>query len=249
MPTPRHVPHCSWPAWAQTAQWRGCCRSYAYTSRRNERESCGSSWADSHRVVDGLQVSPGGCQKKNSWYHPGIFFSGGYPKRGRGVQKISAKIFARPPKRRFLEIYPTPLNFEGANRILFNVSTDILTDMGGICGLIPRSDHAYFQDATLCGCITPALSGAQKWAELLRNPCVRGGPQERGQNQSTAQPKKMGKVICLCAPTHVGVPPHCPQQDLNPGCGNCSTAALPLRYKPTLTALCSGMMDMFFIHY
>ena len=31
--------------------------------------------------------------------------------------------------------------------------------------------------------ITLALSGAQKWAELLRHPCVLGGPQKRGQNQ------------------------------------------------------------------
>ena len=133
-----------------------------------------------------------GPPKKNSWYHHGIFF-GGYPQRGRAVpKKISAKIFPGPKKLRFLEIYPTPLNLEGANRILFKVSTDILTNVGGICGLIPRSDHAFFQDAALCGCITPALSGAQQWAELLRNPCVLG-PQERGQNQSTAQQKQMGK--------------------------------------------------------
>ena len=84
--------------------------------------------------------------------------------------------------------------------MLFKVSTDILTDMGGICGLIPGLDHAFFQDAALCGRINPALSGTQKWAELLRNPCVPGGPQERGQNQSTAQQKQMGKNnLPLCS--------------------------------------------------
>ena len=35
------------------------------------------------------------------------------------------------------------------------------------------------------GYLTPAFSGAQKRAQLLRNPCILGGPQqqERGQNQ------------------------------------------------------------------
>ena len=35
------------------------------------------------------------------------------------------------------------------------------------------------------GCLTPAFSGAQKRAELLRNPCILGGPQcqARGENQ------------------------------------------------------------------
>ena len=31
--------------------------------------------------------------------------------------------------------------------------------------------------------ITPTFSGAYKWAELLRNPCVLRGPQKRGENQ------------------------------------------------------------------
>ena len=36
------------------------------------------------------------------------------------------------------------------------------------------------------GSLTPAFSGAQKWAELLRNPCFIGGPQRqaRGHNQN-----------------------------------------------------------------
>ena len=31
------------------------------------------------------------------------------------------------------------------------------------------------------GCLTPAFSGTQKRAELLRNPCILRGPQQRGQ--------------------------------------------------------------------
>ena len=31
--------------------------------------------------------------------------------------------------------------------------------------------------------ITPAFSGTNKWAGLLRHPCVLGGPRKRGQNQ------------------------------------------------------------------
>ena len=34
------------------------------------------------------------------------------------------------------------------------------------------------------GCLTPTFSGTHKWVELLRHPCVLGGPQQRGQNQS-----------------------------------------------------------------
>ena len=31
--------------------------------------------------------------------------------------------------------------------------------------------------------VTPAFSGAEKRAEMLRNPCILGGPQQRGRNQ------------------------------------------------------------------
>ena len=43
---------------ARTARWCGCCRSYARTSRRREREYSGNFWADSSRLVGDLQVSP-----------------------------------------------------------------------------------------------------------------------------------------------------------------------------------------------
>ena len=33
------------------------------------------------------------------------------------------------------------------------------------------------------GYLTPAFSGAHKWVELLRNPCILGGPRTTGQNQ------------------------------------------------------------------
>ena len=33
------------------------------------------------------------------------------------------------------------------------------------------------------GCLTPAFSGAHKWAEVLRNPYILRGPQKREQNQ------------------------------------------------------------------
>ena len=35
------------------------------------------------------------------------------------------------------------------------------------------------------GCLSPPFSGARKWAEVLRNPCILGGPQRqaRGENQ------------------------------------------------------------------
>ena len=34
------------------------------------------------------------------------------------------------------------------------------------------------------GYITPAFSAARKWAELLRNPCIVGGPQKRDEIKS-----------------------------------------------------------------
>ena len=40
------------------------------------------------------------------------------------------------------------------------------------------------------GYLTPAFLGARKWAEMLPNPCILGGPQQRGQNfrASSARP-------------------------------------------------------------
>ena len=40
-------------------------------------------------------------------------------------------------------------------------------------------------DKIRSGCLTLAFSGAQKRAELLRNPYVPGGPQQRGQNRKS----------------------------------------------------------------
>ena len=38
-------------------------------------------------------------------------------------------------------------------------------------------------DKSRTGYLTPAFSGAQKWAELLWDACVLGGPETRGQKQ------------------------------------------------------------------
>ena len=42
----------------QAARWRGCCTSYACTSRRREREYSGNFWHDSRRPESDAQVSP-----------------------------------------------------------------------------------------------------------------------------------------------------------------------------------------------
>ena len=34
------------------------------------------------------------------------------------------------------------------------------------------------------GCLTPAVLGAQKRAEVLRNPCIIGGPQHQAQGEN-----------------------------------------------------------------
>ena len=38
-------------------------------------------------------------------------------------------------------------------------------------------------DKIRSGSLTPAFSGARKWAEMLHKPCIFGGPQQGGQNQ------------------------------------------------------------------
>ena len=48
------------------------------------------------------------------------------------------------------------------------------------------------------GYSTPAFLGAHEWAEVLRNPCVLGGPYERGENQ------KWLTHPCLVGGPHVG---------------------------------------------
>ena len=37
------------------------------------------------------------------------------------------------------------------------------------------------------------FSGAQKWAEMLNNSCILGGPQQKGRNQSTKKQKNPQK--------------------------------------------------------
>ena len=73
-----------------------------------------------------------GWIEKNYWYHCGIIFQG-VPLEGGGVQKNFCEKCSGSKNLTFLEIYPTPLNLEGARRILFKVSIDISANMGGIC--------------------------------------------------------------------------------------------------------------------
>ena len=54
------------------------------------------------------------------------------------------------------------------------------------------------RDKIKSGSLTPAFSAAHKWAELLRNPCILGDPQQRGQNQ------KGLPHPCLLGGPHVG---------------------------------------------
>ena len=77
-------------------------------------------------------------------------------------------------------------------------------------------------DKIKSGYITPPFSRAQKWAELLRNPCVLGGRQTRGQlkgpgggggtsrpnrgvGSPVPPPKKLPQAVCMCVLAHVCV--------------------------------------------
>ena len=58
---------------------------------------------------------------------------------------------------------------------------------------------------------TLAFSGAQKRAELLRNPCILGGPQRqaRGENQKRLpHPCLLGGRTCYITPAFLGGPQH-----------------------------------------
>ena len=76
-------------------------------------------------------------------------------------------------------------------------------------GIAPLSHESLSHPGHHCCCkgdkirkgyITPAFSEAQKWAELLQNPCVLGVPQQRGQNQKKITDYKL-QTIGHC--------PHC----------------------------------------
>ena len=59
-----------------------------------------------------------------------FLFQGVPPEGGGGGKKgFLPKKNSRSKNLKFLDIYPTPLNLEGARRILFRVSIDILADM------------------------------------------------------------------------------------------------------------------------
>ena len=49
------------------------------------------------------------------------------------------------------------------------------------------------EDKVKIGCITLAFSGAHKWAELLCNPCVLGGPRKGGQESQVGLVEKCPK--------------------------------------------------------
>ena len=49
-------------------------------------------------------------------------------------------------------------------------------------------------DKIKSGYITPTFSGARKWAEMLYNPSIPGGPQQRGQNQKWIHNPCLGKI-------------------------------------------------------
>ena len=160
------------PSFYPPAIGRFLCRgavSYCVPLQKMEKENVYSTRKSMRSVGGVLEKSllhNRGPPEKNFLVPPWHFFSGGYPQRGRGVRKkiYHENFFWAQKARRFLEIHPTPLNLEGANRTLFKVSTDILTDMGGICGLI---------------LVRPCLfSGCRSlW---LHNPCPLGGPKVGG---------------------------------------------------------------------
>ena len=71
------------------------------------------------------------------------------------------------------------------------------------------------------GCLTLAFSGAQKRAEVLRNPCILGGPQHqvRGENQKRLRSRgpKRGRK-CYVTPAFSEVPNAKREEKFRSGC-------------------------------
>ena len=92
-------------------------------------------------------------------------------------------------------------------------------------------------DKIRIGCLTLAFSGAQKRAEMLHNPCILGGLQQRGQNQSTRKREKKIKNFCSCVSNPASGPADCPHWGLHPFRSAAETLLYPLGYGPSPTDL------------
>ena len=49
------------------------------------------------------------------------------------MKKIRKKTFSGPENLKFPQLYPTSLGLDGARRIFFKITIDVLANMGGIC--------------------------------------------------------------------------------------------------------------------
>ena len=139
-------------------------------------------------------------EQNQKWLHHPCRLGG--PQRGRnpyvleGPQKKGTKSKVatsplpsrRPTKGRHCNVTPCVLRAPKKNGTKSEVSTSTVPSHGPTCGrncnVTPEFSGVPKQgDKTRKSYITLALSRAQKWEELLRNPCLLGGPLERRQNQ------------------------------------------------------------------
>ena len=83
-------------------------------------------------------------------------------------------------------------------------------------------------DKIRIGCLTPAFWEAHKWAEMLHHPCILGGPQQRGQNQSGPTSGRK----CYITPAFSGVPNKGDKIKGGPQVGGNATSPLHSRGSP-----------------
>ena len=98
---------------------------------------------------------------------------------------------------------------------------------------------------TRIGCLNLAFSGAQKRAEMLHHPCILGGAQQRGQNQSTKKTKKpkfFFSTLSLNLPRVLQI---APTGDRTHGLAIAETQIYPLGYGPSLRNFCSRVVLIF----
>ena len=96
-----------------------------------------------------------------------------------------------------------------------------------------------------CSAQPGLLSVGQKWAKMLHDPCILGGPQQRGQDHSTKkqQKAKIKKFHCVPHPTYKHG--DCQPRELTQRPSHHRGIVHPLDYKPSLTDVSTEMVLIF----
>ena len=152
-----------------------------------------------------LLPSRGPKRGRNCYVTPA--FSGGPQHQARGEIRIGCLTPALSGARKWAQLLCYPCIFGGPQRQVREGNQNWLPHPSFLGGpqvgdiatspLHSRgSPNAKRGEKIRIGCLTPAFSGAHKWAELLRHPCILGGLQcqARGENQNWLPRPQVGGI-------------------------------------------------------